>query len=104
MRILLILAALPLAACATPATAGEPDATYTSAKAPAEIAACIADAMRVRPKVKSLDGGGLSVVRKNNFGMAMVRWDIRPTATGSTVEFNDRIGINSGREKAERCF
>lgn len=103
MRILLILAALPLAACSTTAQAGGPDATYTSAKAPAEIAACIDDTLRAT-KSRQVGPGHYEATRKNGFGMVMVRWDIRATPTGSAVEFNDRLGINSGREKAERCF
>lgn len=103
MRTLAFLPALALAACATPAHAGEPDATYTSAKAPAEIAACIDDLLR-HAKSRKLGEGHYEAYRKNGFGMTMVRWDIRATPTGSTIEFHDRIGINSGRDKATRCF
>lgn len=103
MRTLIALSAFTLAACATPASAGEPDATYTSAKAPAEIAACIDDTLRAT-KSRQVAPGHYEATRKNGFGMVMARWEIRATPTGSTVEFNDRIGVNSGREKAERCF
>lgn len=103
MRALLILAALPLAACTTTAHAGEPDATYTSAKAPAVIAACIDDTLRATGS-RQVEPGHYEATRKNGFGMVMVRWDIRATPTGSAIEFNDRLGVNSGQEKAARCF
>ena len=104
MRIFTLpVAALALAACATPAHAGEPDATYASAKDPAEIASCIDEALR-HAKSRQVGPDHYEAYRKNGFGMKMVRWDIRATETGSTIEFHDRIGINSGRDKAARCF
>lgn len=104
MRAILALACLSLAACAsTPASAGEPDASYTSTKAPAEIAACIDATLRATGS-RQVGPGHYEATRKNGFGMVVVRWDIRATPTGSAIEFNDRLGINSGREKARRCF
>lgn len=106
MRTLALAAAgALLAGCATtPAAAsGAPDATYTSARAPAEIAACIDDTLRATGS-RQLGPDHYEATRKNGFGMVMVRWDIRATPTGSTIEFHDRLGINSGRDKAARCF
>lgn len=100
MRKLLPLIALLVAA---PAAAGEPDRTYDSAKAPAEISACMVAAFG-KPRVRPLSPDGVQVARTNNFGMAIVRWDIRPTATGSRIEYRDKFGVMSGRDKAAACF
>ncbi len=99
-----LVTALALAACAAPALAGEPDATYASDKAPHAIAACLDDLLRAT-KAKPNRDGSFTVSRKNGFGMTMVRWEIRPTPTGgSAIDFHDKIGINTGRDKALRCF
>lgn len=102
MRIFAFLPALALAACATPAHAGEPDATYTSAKAPAEIAACI-DEIR-NTKTREIAPGHFRIERKNGIGIALVRWDIRASGTGSTIEYDAKLGIATGKGAAERCF
>lgn len=103
MRLFAFLPALALIAYATPAQAGEPDATYTSPRAPAEIAACIDDSLR-HTKSRQIAPGLYEATRKNGFGMVMVRWTIRATPEGSAIEFRDKLGINSGRDKAARCF
>lgn len=98
----LTLAAVALSGCATSAHAGEPDATYTSAKAPAEIAACV-DQIR-NTSTREIAPGHFRIQRKNGFGIALVTWNIRATATGSSIEYDAKVGIATGRGDAERCF
>lgn len=104
MRLITSLAAVALVAITTPAHAGEPDAVYTSAKTPAAIAACMDESFNGSTRVRVRAPGYVTVERLNGFRMAMVRWEIRATPNGSAVEFHDRIGVNSGRDKGEACL
>lgn len=104
MRKIAIILAAAAAAIASPAYAGEPDHVYSSRNDPEQIAACLDRSLNGKTKVTRSFPGTVEVARKNGFGMTMVKWVLRRDAEGSTIELYDKLGINSGKDKAEACF
>lgn len=96
---------LGLTACAT--TVGgimkeDVVATYSSAKAPLEVAKCM------QAQARGLDiefpDPNISVSSRNPYGSILINWLIRPTPTGSTIEVRKTSGITPGIAQAETCF
>lgn len=80
------------------------DASYTSSKQPRAVALCLAESFRGNVQMIEGEPGSFIVTRINGYGVPMARWDIKPAANGSTIEFRHSLGIMVGKDKAENCF
>lgn len=79
--------------------------SYASAKPASQIAGCIASRlMGVNPAFQEGEKHWV-VVRKNGYGIPIVRWDIYDNdGGGSKIEFRRSVAMMSGEEKAATCF
>lgn len=94
------------AACATTASGlAETDVerTFESAKAPQQLANCVADRLNGDTEMRN-DGDHYWVIRKNGWGAAVTRWDFRPSPTGTAVELRTSIPINAGVGDVRDCL
>lgn len=99
--IALMAAAAPLTGCTTSAAklgVKEPRAVLSSAKAPAALTPCIADALSSMstPSVIPIDGGSRIVVSSAGQAFAEVR--VTNAASGSTVEIRSTVPL-TGKPK-----
>lgn len=101
----IILSFLLLGGCAT-STEGiraEPvSETYSSAKAPLDIARCLQE--QTPGLDLELGDGFVSVSNRNQFGAILMNWLIRETAGGSTIELRKTNSLTGGQAMATRCF
>jgi hypothetical protein len=105
MRSIVILAVVPLAACATTSTADLRQlpvaGTYKSAKAPDVLAACLADNMNKWGAPSVYKAGDETTVSFTSEGNTMLLFTIRP---GSTIEVRRATGLVTYKEKTEACL
>jgi len=106
MRYLVVLAVLPLSACAMSAgglARTAVDQTYTSTKTPQSVATCVVESLNGDNVIRN-DGDHYWVLRMNGYGVPQTRWDFVPTPSGTTVELRMSIPIASGDEKVRACL
>lgn len=96
MRLMVVMAALGLAACSTPAElrGREPAQSFSSTRTVPELVACISArwessglAGQVPVTVKPLEGGGQSVAVVFPAGAPTVFIDVRPAPSGATASY-----------------
>lgn len=108
MKALLAAAlALPLAACATSAAGlakGDVDATYSSAKAPEDVAGCLANELKADNDLFRLADGHYVLTRKNGYGIPTVRWDFIREADRTRIELRTSLPVGSGQDKLRGCL
>lgn len=105
MRIIAsLLIAAALSGCAWSAKGlmkGDVEDTYTSSHKAQEVAGCISSTlMGSNPAFPEGDGHWV-VVRKNGYGVPIVRWDIYDTTEGSRIDFRRSMAMMSGEKKVE---
>ncbi len=76
--------------------------TFSSSKSAGEVAGCAQQSLRGGAE-QGTDGRNFWVVRKNAFG-PVVRYDFKPTASGSIVEYRTRLNVNNGLDKVKACL
>mgnify|MGYP006921445301 CR=1 FL=1 len=106
MRYLVVLAALPLSACAMSAgglARTAVDQTYVSTKTPQVVATCVVESLNGNNVIRN-DGEHYWVLRMNGYGVPQTRWDFLPHDGGTTVELRMAIPIASGDEKVRACL
>lgn len=105
MRRLATIAPLLLAACASSQggllkqNALE---SMTSTKTAGVVAGCAQQALRGGPSMGT-DGTNYWITRENAFG-PVVRYDFKPAAAGSIVEYRSKLKINNGLDKVKACL
>lgn len=106
MRYLVILAALPLSACAMSASGlyrSPVEQTFTSARSPQSVATCVAESLNGNVQMRN-NGEHYWVLRFNGYQVPQIRWDFLPRDGGSTVELRTSINIASGDDKVRACL
>lgn len=106
MRVILI-ATLALAGCATSAAGlkkGDVERQWTSAKAPEQVAGCLAEKLIASNPVFKDEQGHHVVVRNNGYGIPISRYDIYAVNGTTRVELRSSISINQGADKLESCL
>ena len=76
--------------------------TYTSGKAAGVVAGCVQQSLQGGPTMGT-DGTNYWVTRQNAFG-PVVRFDFKPSSTGSVVEYRSRLRVNNGVDKVKACL
>lgn len=106
MKVAALLLAGAAAGCAASVEGlekGSVDSTYASARAPAEIAGCVADRLSGNNRVEE-EGGRYTVTRFDGYGVPTGQWEIEPAPEGGSAIRFRRNAVNSGKGKAETCF
>ena len=106
MRTPLILAALLLSGCAASVDGmgkRTPGITFESDKAPDIVANCLATSVYGGGDVMRLSDDHYIVIRKNGYGMIMVRWDFFGSPTGSRIEMRSQTPFGEAVDKAKAC-
>ncbi|USA39615.1 hypothetical protein NCF86_00175 [Pelagerythrobacter marinus] len=75
-------------------------ARFDSDKTAAQFAACSAEAMNLQVRE---DEGILTIVRTNNLGVQVARWDFLPTNSGSQAELRTGANDDAGMELVRGC-
>ena len=107
MKLMIVVVALSLGACATNQEAMLEQSslqTMKSAKKPGVVAGCAAQRLNAGPAMGT-DGTNFWVTRSSAWGV-VVRYDFKPDAAsaGSIVEYRSRLKINNGLDKVQSCL
>lgn len=107
MKPFVALAFLGLAGCATSAAGireGKVEKSWTSQKAPQQVAGCVASKLIGSNPVFQDENGAYVVVRNNGYGIPMVRYDIYSDAGVTKIELRSNVGMFRGSDKLESCL
>lgn len=107
MKVALVPLALALTGCATSADGirkGEVEKSWSSQKAPQQVAGCVASKLIGSNPVFQDEDGHYVVVRNNGYGIPMVRYDIFERDGSTTVELRSNLGAFRGSDKLESCL
>jgi hypothetical protein len=106
MRLLLPIALLSLSACATSVEGlgeDEIDLTLTSTRPAEEVASCLAMKLLGDNNLLRVNADHFVVTRKNGYGFPIIRWDMKNSPTGSTLELRTSTPVGEGVDKAREC-
>lgn len=107
MRILVPVLALFLGGCAMSPQGmakDEIDVTLNSSKQPDIVAGCVASNFMGFTDSVRLSERHYMVVRKNSFGMPIVRWDFIGTDEGTRLELRSSLPVNHGTDDVRKCL
>lgn len=107
MRYLLPLAVLALSGCAATLEGlgnDEVDLTLTSGKPAEEVAACIVLKLQGDNDLIRISADHFVVSRKNGYGFPVVRWDIKTSPSGSTLELRSSTPVGEATDKVRECI
>lgn len=76
--------------------------TYSSAKAPNQVAQCLQE--RLSGLSAEIGSDYVSVSRENQFGSILINWFIQAAPHGSAIELRRTNSIAGGIDTAEGCF
>jgi hypothetical protein len=107
MRIGIVCALMLLSGCATSAAGlmkGKVEQSWTSDKAPQQLAGCLASKLIGTNPVFQDESGHYVVVRNNSYGIPITRYDIYAVGGRTTVELRSSLSLNKGADKLETCL